>query len=71
MSIQGNLKKLKKGVSRDKALYITHDNFKKVHGKVTEIGNLHVYIQSVDSQETVKIEIKKIREISLIRKPLL
>jgi hypothetical protein len=70
MSIQSNLQKLKKAVSRDKAPYITYDNFKEIHGKVVSIGNLHVYIESESGKEPVKTEIEKIREISLIRKPL-
>ena len=68
MSIQGNLIKLKKAVSKDKKVYITYDNRKKVEGKIDSIGNLFVHILSIDHDDVIMVEIEAIEEISLQKK---
>ena len=68
MSIQGNLIKLKKAVSKDKKVYITYDNHKKVEGKIDSIGNLFVDILSIEHDDIIMVEIEKIEVISLQKK---
>ncbi len=68
MSIQGNVQKLKKAQSKSKLVYITYGNFEQINGKVANIGNLFVYIEKEDNDEPVMLEIKKIIDISLLRK---
>jgi hypothetical protein len=67
MSIQGNLIKLKKAVSKNKKVYLTYGNSDRVEGKIDSIGNLFVHILSDKQDEPVMVEIEKIQEISLIR----
>ncbi len=68
MSIQGNLQKLKKAQSKSKRVYITYSNFEQINGKVANIGNLFVHIETEDNDEPVMLEIEKIIDISLLRK---
>ena len=68
MSIQGNLIKLKKAVSKNKKVYIVYGDRKKVEGKIDSIGNLFVYIESEEQGEPVMVEIEMIEEISLLKK---
>ena len=68
MSIQGNLQKLKKAYSKNKPVYLTCSNHKPINGKIAEIGNVFVYINTEEQDETVMVEIEKISDISLLRK---
>ena len=68
MSIQGNLQKLKKAQAKNKPVYVTYGNYEKINGKIADIGNVFVHIETEDNTEPVMIEIEKIIDISLLRK---
>ena len=68
MSIQGNLIKLKKAVSKNKKVYIVYGDHKKVEGKIDTIGNLFVHILSIEHDDIIMVEIETIEKISLQRK---
>ena len=67
MSLQGNIQKLKKAQSKKKTVYMTYDNYEYIHGKITEIGNVFVHLETEESSETVILDIDKIIDISLIK----
>ena len=68
MSIQGNLQKLKKAQAKNKPVYVTYGNYEKINGKIADIGNVFVHIETEDNNEPVMLEIEKIIDISLLRK---
>jgi hypothetical protein len=59
--------RLKKAQSKSKRVYITYGNFEQINGKVANIGNVFVHIETEDNDEPVMLEIEKIIDISLLR----
>ena len=68
MSTQGNTQKLKKAQAKNKPVYVTYGNYERINGKIANIGNVFVHIETEDNNEPVMLEIEKIIDISLLRK---